>query len=96
MKTVTPVGKFAALITAVAAITLLFVVVCPLTPTPLAVVSNHASHLPSAGFAVVHAPSASLQFASLHLVGGTTLLQHVQSPHPGYDQLVDLTCARLC
>lgn len=90
------IRKFAALITAVAAFGLLFVVVCPITVTPVAVVSSHAAHL--FGFGVATLATVALQSFVLALASArvAAISTEAQPPHPGHEHLIDLTCARLC
>jgi hypothetical protein len=76
-----------------AAALILFVVVCPATPTPIAVVTAHGK-----------APAPSVAMVALLLMPFALALQRFQAarvrvesyrelPHP---DLLDLTCTRLC
>jgi hypothetical protein len=76
-----------------AAALILFVVVCPVTPTPIAVVTTHGK-----------APAPSIAMVALLLVPFALSLQRFHAarvrvesyrelPHP---DLLDLTCTRLC
>jgi len=98
---VSPKPKFAAIITIVGTLGFLFVVVCPLTPTPLAVSSNHGTEVSSLSFGAAqvlapqseHIGAREVLLADSH--GVAMRVDQPPLPHPGYDRL-DLTCARLC
>ncbi len=78
----------------IAAYAILFVVVCPATPTPTALASS-AGKLPGAQVAVVVLaipPGAIVQMSGL-----TALALFVPRMHSlSVSHVVDLTCARLC
>lgn len=94
--------KFATLILTIGAVGFLFVVVCPLTPTPPALAGNHGSYIVHASMVAAHmaAPASQLigvrTVSSSQSIAAATLHREADLPHPGYDHLVDLTCARLC
>jgi len=79
---------------------LLFVVVCPLTPTPIAVVNPHHAGISAPVLAVVQVLGLLLICLrgshSANLLATESLLQQPQSPRPGHGKLVDVLCARLC
>ncbi len=78
----------------VAAYAILFVVICPATPTPTALISS-AEKLPGAPVAVA-APAIPLVAVVLvsGLVALALLVPRVHSLSVSH--VVDLTCARLC
>ena len=89
------VRTITAVLAALAAGLILFVVVCPITPTPIAVVTAHGK---------APAPSVALLAAALLLVPFTLRVQRTSAcyaqvetfrelPHA---DLLDLTCTRLC
>ncbi len=88
------VRKIVALVAVVAAYAVLFVVVCPSTPTPVAVLRT-AGAAPVAVGALL--PSLVLLMPSLLLWAAvrTALLNPRLDPVPT-PPLVELTCARLC
>lgn len=90
----TPLRKSAAIAAIIAAYAILFVVVCPATPTPTALVSS-AGKLPGAQVAVV---VLAIPPAAIVLVSGlaalTLLVPRMHSLSVSH--VVDLTCARLC
>jgi hypothetical protein len=92
--------QFAAFFTIVAAMTLLFVVVCPLTPTPIAVVNPHHTGISAPVLATVQVLGLLLICVRRSLPANSpamgALLQQPQSPRPGHGKLVDVLCARLC
>jgi hypothetical protein len=103
IKGVTSDRKFGVLITAIGAISFLFVVICPLTPTPAALAGNQGTQICSSGASALQmvAPASHLLVpigipSSTRLTASATALQLPHWPHPGHSQLVDLTCARLC
>lgn len=94
MDVVKAVRKIAAIAAVVAAYAVLFVVVCPSTPTPIAVVST-AGAVPAAVTPLM--PSVVLLMPVL-LLGAAVraaLLSPRLDPVPT-PPLVELTCARLC
>ncbi len=90
----TPLRKPAAIAAMIAAYAILFVVVCPATPTPTALVSS-AGTLPGAQAAVV---VLAIPLAAIVLVSGlAALMPLVPRMHSlSVSRVVDLTCARLC
>jgi hypothetical protein len=88
--------KFAALITAVAAFGLLFVVLCPITATPVAVVSSHSPHV--FGFGLAAVATLAVQTILLALPGAQLAARQAegQPSRTCAERLIDLTCARLC
>ncbi len=90
----TPLRKPAAIAAMIAAYAILFVVVCPATPTPTALVSSTGT-LPGAQAAVV---VLAIPLAAIVLVSGlaalTLLVPRMHSLFVSH--VVDLTCARLC
>ncbi len=94
--------KLALVITALGALSFLFVVVCPLTSTPAALPGCHGSQVSGAGTTAspMVAPASQLiiplSVAPSGSIATATALQLPHSPHPGHGQLIDLTCARLC
>ena len=97
-----PTRKFGVLITAIGALCFLFVVICPLTPTPTAVAGGQGTQVCNPGASGMQAVAPASQLVSTlsitptHSLAAATTLQLPHSPHPGHSQLVDLTCARLC
>ncbi len=89
-----PLRKPAAIAAILAAYAILFVVVCPATPTPTALVSS-AGKLPGAQVAVVVLliPPAAIVLVSA-LAALTLLVPRMLSLSVSH--VVDLTCARLC
>ena len=73
---------------------LLFVVVCPLTPTPIAVLDGkaHTVHAP----VVSLVPVAALAVPGLEAAGWNRKTSLVYVPALTGDEVVDLTCSRLC
>lgn len=90
----TPLRKPAAIAAIIAAYAILFVVVCPATPTPTALVSS-TGKLPCAQVAVV---ALAIPLATILLVGGLAALTLLVSRihFLSVSHVVDLTCARLC
>ncbi len=90
----TPLRKPAAIAAIIAAYAILFVVVCPATPTPTALVTS-AGKLPGAQVAVV---MLAIPPAAIFLISGLAALTLLVPRMHSLSVLhvVDLTCARLC
>ncbi len=90
----TPLRKPAAIAAIIAAYAILFVVVCPATPTPTALVSS-SGKLPGGQVAVV---VLAIPPGAIVLVSGlaalTLLVPRMDSLSVSH--VLDLTCARLC
>ena len=79
-------------LTILAAVILLWVVVCPITPTPVAVLSGNAP--------AVHAPVLLLAIAAVAPLPRAEIITGAHRPRGEAvamsGSVVDLTCARLC
>ena len=85
--------KLTALLTMATALLLLFVVVCPATPTPITVVSAKGT-LPAPVVAFAAGTAFSLVSAGERLSALSITASHL--PLLAHASVLDLTCVRLC
>lgn len=85
--------KLSALLTIATALLLLFVVVCPETPTPITVVSAKGT-LPAPAVAFVVGAAFALTLATGHISALSTTASNL--PLLSHVRVLDLTCVRLC
>lgn len=94
------VHKFVALVVVVAATSLFFVVICPVTPTPIAVAGNHSPdwspYRASSDRGFQLNTALVLVAAPLNGVPSVTAAAQTTDERPSQAPVIDLVCSRLC
>ena len=85
--------RLSALLAMAIALLLLFVVVCPETPTPITVVSAQGT-LAASPVALVVGTAFALAMGTERVLALCSASSHL--PLPSHTSVLDLTCVRLC